>query len=110
MNTENPYICQFDVNIERLMREKKWARVVIVFASIGIFAGLSAAIMFYFRYHLVLITILALISGILDFNTLSLSDCLKSSVYIIYSISCNCWLCCLYSCAILTRCLADMDL
>lgn len=52
-----------DTTIERLLREKKWARVVIGFASLGVFAGLSAAVTFYFHYELVLITTLALISG-----------------------------------------------
>ena len=52
-----------DTTIERLLREKKWARVVIVFASIGVFAGLSAAVTFYFHYELILTPTLALISG-----------------------------------------------
>lgn len=52
-----------DTTIERLLREKKWARVVIVFASIGIFAGLSAAVTFYFHYELILTPTLAVISG-----------------------------------------------
>lgn len=64
MNTENPYVNRSDVNIERLVRQKKWARVVIIFASIGIFAGLSAGFTFGYHYQLVLITTLALISGI----------------------------------------------
>jgi hypothetical protein len=63
MYTDNPYLNRADVSIERLLREKKWARVVIVFAGIGIFAGVSAAITFWFHYELILITTLALLSG-----------------------------------------------
>ena len=56
-----------DTTIERLLREKKWARVIIVFASIGVFAGLSASVTFYFHYQLILTTTLAFISGITHF-------------------------------------------
>lgn len=64
MNTENPYLNRSDVNIERLLKEKKWAKLVIFVAGIGVFAGLSAAPLFYLKYELIIISSLAFLSGI----------------------------------------------
>lgn len=106
MYTDNPYLSREDVGIERLLKEKKWARVIIVFAAIGIFAGLSAAITFYFQYKLILTTILALISGSIDRSRKPHSPKYSNSLHV----SSHCQCSHIHSCSILEGRVADMDL
>ena len=61
---ENLYLNRSDLNVEKLVRERKFAKLVIFFASIGAFAGFSASLMFFFQYKLLTTPMLALISGI----------------------------------------------
>lgn len=63
MRAYNSYSNDADNNIERLLREKKWARVVIGFAALGLLAGITAALTFFVHYQLILISTLALLSG-----------------------------------------------
>jgi hypothetical protein len=63
MDQENRYLTRSDLNVDNLLKEKKIAKIMIVFASIGVFVGVSASLTFYFHYNLILTPIFAIISG-----------------------------------------------
>ena len=60
---ENLYLNRSELNVEKLVRERKFAKLVIFFASVGVLAGGSASFMFFFHYKLVATPLLALFSG-----------------------------------------------
>ena len=60
---ESRYLTRSDLNIDNLLKEKKIAKIMIIFASLGIFASLTATPVFFFRYKLALTPIFGLISG-----------------------------------------------
>jgi hypothetical protein len=64
MITGNNYFNNVNLDTERLVREKKWAKVVIIVACVGILAGTSAGLLFFIQYDLILSPLLAFISGI----------------------------------------------
>ena len=60
---EDTYLNSYNsANVEN---EKKYAKIIIVFAFVGVLAGLSACYMFFFVYKLVETPLLALISSII---------------------------------------------
>ena len=62
MDSENRYLTRSDYNVDNLLREKKLAKVMIFLASIGIFTGCSAALVFFFHYKLALTPLFAMTS------------------------------------------------
>ncbi len=61
---ENLYLNRSELNVEKLIKERKNAKLMIFFASIGVFAGVSAFFMFFFSYKLLITPTFALVSGI----------------------------------------------
>lgn len=62
-DAENRYLNRSDFNIQGLLKEKKYAKILNVFAFIGFLAGVSASLVFYIRYNLLLTPIIALASS-----------------------------------------------
>ncbi len=60
---ENLYLNRSELNVEKLIKERKVARLYIFFASVGVLAGISASLMFFFKYKLLTTPSFALISG-----------------------------------------------
>ena len=63
MDPENLFLNRSELNVEKLLREKKIAKLYIIWASIGVLAGLSATIVFFFHYKLALTPGFALLSS-----------------------------------------------
>ncbi len=74
MDPENLFLNRSELNVEKLLREKKLAKFYIIWASFGILAGLSAAFVFFFHYKLAITPGFALLSS----NILKIFD----SIYI----------------------------
>lgn len=62
-DTENQYLNRSDLNIQDLLKEKKYAKILNIFGFIGFLAGLSASLVFYIKYSLILTPIIALTSS-----------------------------------------------
>ena len=60
-NDENNFLTTYNNN--NVEKEKKYAKLMIFFASLGVLAGLSASYTFFFIYKLVETPVLAIISG-----------------------------------------------
>lgn len=69
-NTEDRYLNRSDFNIQDLLKEKKYAKILNIFAFIGFLAGLSASLVFYIKYDLILTPLIALTSSKLIFKIL----------------------------------------
>ena len=65
---ENLYLNRSELNVEKLIKERKVARLYIFFASVGVFAGISASLMFFFKYKLLTTPSFAFISGMKKFE------------------------------------------
>ncbi|CAF1010418.1 unnamed protein product [Brachionus calyciflorus] len=64
-DTENRYLNRSDLNVQGLLKEKKLAKTINIFACIGILSGISASIVFYVKYKLLLTPILAINSSLI---------------------------------------------
>ena len=60
---DESYINNSNYNLDQLSRAKKYAKLIIFVACIGVLCGLSASALFYFKYDLIVTPSLALISG-----------------------------------------------
>ncbi len=52
-----------NTNFEKLNKARRFAKIVIAFASLGVIAGLSASYTFFAIYKLILTPTLAILSG-----------------------------------------------
>lgn len=60
---ESRFLGRIDANYDKLLKERKMAKIMIVLASIGVFAGVSAAFVFFFVYKLFQTPAFALLSA-----------------------------------------------
>ncbi len=63
MDPENMFLNRSELNVEKLMKEKKLTRVIMFLAAIGVLAGLSATLVFFFHYKLAITPGFALLSS-----------------------------------------------
>ncbi len=63
MNSEDQHLTGLSFNYEQMLKAKKIAKIVIFMAILGVFAGLSAALVFYTHYYLIITPIFAALSG-----------------------------------------------
>ncbi len=67
-DTESSFLGRLNANYDRLVKEKKNAKIAIVLASIGIAAGLSASFVFFIVYNYIITASFALLAGIIKLS------------------------------------------
>ncbi len=60
--SESRFLGRVDANYDQLIKERKMAKIMIIFSSIGILAGISASLTFFFAYKLLVTPGFALLS------------------------------------------------